>query len=124
MDTLTNPLTFYQKVSTSKELRDTSNNAQVLLREYGVEISMRLDVYQAKVNAENNIKTSGRKSNPEEERLVEKSLLDGKRAGLDLPDKEREELEKLKKELSQTRTEFSVSFALPTVTFSTQEPDK
>ena len=124
MDTLTNPLTFYQKVSTSKELRDASNNAKVLLREYGVEISMRLDVYQAKVNAEKNIKASGHKLNPEEERLVEKSLLDGKRAGLNLPDKEREELEKLKKELSQTRTEFSVSFALPPATSFTQDPDE
>ena len=112
METLTEPLLFYQNVSTSKELRDAANAAEVLLREYGIEISMRLDVYQAKVNAEKNIKASGRKLNPEEERLVEKLLLDGKRAGLDLPDKERKELEKLQKELSQTCVEFSVSLAL------------
>jgi len=72
-------------------------------------MSMRLDVYQAKVNAEKNIKASGRKLNPEEERLVEKLLLDGKRSGLNLPDKERKELEKLKKELSHICVEFSVS---------------
>ena len=109
METLSEPLLFYQNVSTSKELRDAANAAEVLLREYGIEISMRLDVYQAKVNAEKNIKASGRKLNPEEERLVEKLLLDGKRAGLNLPEKERKELEKLQKELSQTCVEFSVS---------------
>lgn len=109
METQTEPLLFYQNVSTSKELRDAANAAEVVLREYGIEMSMRVDVYQAKVNAEKNIKASGRKLNPEEERLVEKLILDGKRAGLDLPDKERKELEKLQKELSQTCVEFSVS---------------
>ena len=110
MEALTEPLIFYQNVSPSKELRDAANAAEVLLREYGIEMSMRLDVYQAKVNAEKNIKASDRKLNPEEERLVEKLLLDGKRAGLDLPEQERKELEKLKKELSQVSVEFSVSF--------------
>ena len=112
METSTEPLIFYQNVSTSKELRDAANEAEVLLREYGIEMSMRPDVYQAKVNAEKNIKASGLKLNPEEERLVEKLLLDGKRAGLNLPEKERKELEKLKKELSQVCVEFSVSFNL------------
>ena len=111
METQTEPLLFYQNVSTSKELRDAATAAEVLLREYGIEISMRIDVYRAKVNAEKNIKASNRKLNPEEERLVEKLVLDGKRAGLDLPEKERKELEKLQKELSQTCVEFSVSFA-------------
>ena len=112
METLSEPLLFYQNVSTSKELRDSSNAAEVLLREYGIEMSMRLDVYQAKVNAEKNIKASGRKLNPEEERLVEKLVLDGKRSGLNLPEKERKELEKLQKELSQICVEFSVSLVL------------
>lgn len=112
VETLTEPLLFYQNVSPSKELRDAANAAELLLRDYGIEISMRVDVYQAKVNAEKNIKASNGKLNPEEERLVEKLLLDGKRAGLNLPDEERKELEKLQKELSQTCVEFSVSFPL------------
>ena len=111
MDSLSEPLVFYQNVATSKELRDAANAAEVLLRDYGIEMSMRLDVYQAKINAEKNIKASGRKLDPEEARLVEKSILDGKRAGLDLPDEDRKELEKLKKELSQICVEFSVSFS-------------
>ena len=108
MGTSSSPLVFYKNVSTSKELRDAANAAEVLLREYGIEIDMRLDVFQAKVNAEKNIKASGRKLNPEEERLVERLLLDGKRAGLNLPEKERTELERLQKELSQTCIEFKV----------------
>ena len=112
METLTEPLLFYQNVSTSKELRDAANAAEVLLREYGIEMSMRIDVHQAKVNAEKNIKATNYQLNPEEKRLVEKLILDGKRAGLDLPEKERKELEKLQKELSQTCVEFSVSLTL------------
>jgi Zn-dependent oligopeptidase len=49
--------------------------------------------------------------------LVEKLLLDGKRAGLDLPEKDRKELEKLKKELSLTCVEFSVSLILESLRY-------
>ena len=108
-DSIVEPLTFYQNVSPSKELRDASNEAEVLARDFGVEASMRLDVFRAKQAAEENIKKSGRKLTAEEQRLVDKMILDGKRAGLALPDEEREKLTKLKKELSQTCLEFSVS---------------
>jgi Zn-dependent oligopeptidase len=63
------------------------------------------------VAAEKNIKESGQwdKLSSEEKRLVDKMILDGKRAGLALPEKERDELMALKKELSQACLEFSVS---------------
>ncbi|TFK91138.1 metallopeptidase MepB [Polyporus arcularius HHB13444] len=109
-DSIFEPLTFYQNVSTSKELRDASNEAEVLVRDFGVESSMRIDVFRAKQAAEKNIKESGRKLTPEEQRLVDKMILDGKRAGLALPEKEREKLTALKKELSQTCLEFSKNF--------------
>lgn len=96
-------------MSPSKELRDASNAAEVMVRDFGVESSMRLDVFRAKQAAEKNIKESGQKLSPEEQRLMDKMILDGKRAGLALPEKEREELTQLKKELSQTCLEFSVS---------------
>ena len=110
-DSIVEPLSFYQNVSPSKELRDASNEAEVLVRNYGVDASMRLDVFQAKIAAEKNIKASGKKLDAEEQRLVDKMLLDGKRAGLALPEAQRNELMKLKKELSQTSLEFSVSIA-------------
>ena len=72
---------------------------------------MRLDVFQAKTAAEKNIKESGQwdKLSAEEKRLVDKMVLEGTRAGLALPEKERTELMALKKEMSQTCLEFSVS---------------
>ncbi|KAF7978500.1 hypothetical protein HWV62_45653 [Athelia sp. TMB] len=106
------PLSFYQNVATSKELRDASNDAEGLVRDFGVESSMRLDVFQAKTAAEKNIKESGQwdKLSAEEKRLVDKMVLEGTRAGLALPEKERIELMALKKEMSQTCLEFSKNF--------------
>ena len=106
------PLTFYKNVAPSKELRDASNEADALLRDYNVDASLRVDVFNAKVAAEKNIKASGKVLTPEEQRLVEKMILEGKRDGLALPEDEREELKKLQKALSQTCLEFSVSLIL------------
>ena len=75
-DNVTDPLTFYHNVSPEKELREASNAAESLIRDFGVEASMRLDVFNAKVAAEKNIKASGQweKLSPEEQRLVEKMV--------------------------------------------------
>ena len=105
----TEPLSFYQNVSPSKELRDASNEAEQLALDFGVESSMRIDVYNATIAAQKNIKASGKKLNPEEQRLVEKMVQDGRRAGLGLPETDRERLTTWKKELSQVCLEFSVS---------------
>ncbi|KAF9468572.1 hypothetical protein BDZ94DRAFT_1153665 [Collybia nuda] len=112
LDAGTEPLAFYQNVSPSKELRDASNEAESLVRDFGVESSMRIDVYQAKVAAESNLKNSGEWEmlSSEQKRLVDKMILDGTRAGLALPEKERNELTNLKKELSQVCLEFSKNF--------------
>ncbi|CAA7261352.1 unnamed protein product [Cyclocybe aegerita] len=111
-DSVTEPLAFYQNVSPDKALRDASNDAESLVRDFGVESSMRLDVFTAKVAAEKNIKESGQwdKLSPEQQRLVEKMILDGTRAGLALPEDKRNELMALKKELSQVCLEFSKNF--------------
>jgi Zn-dependent oligopeptidase len=106
---VTDPLAFYQNVSPSKELRDASNEAEQLVLDFGVESSMRIDVFNAKVAAQKNIEASGKKLNPEEQRLVEKMIQDGTRAGLALPEADRERLTVWKKELSQVCLEFSVS---------------
>ena len=49
---------------------------------------------------------------PEEQRLVDKMILEGKWDGLALPEDEQEELKKSQKALSQTCLEFSVSLVL------------
>ncbi|KAF8650117.1 hypothetical protein AX16_005354 [Volvariella volvacea WC 439] len=125
LDAVTEPLSFYQNVSPTKELRDASNEAESLVRNFGVESSMRLDVYQAKVNAEKNIKASGQweKLSAEDKRLVEKMILDGTRSGLALPEEKRKELTELKKELSQVCLEFSKNFneENSVITFTAEE---
>lgn len=66
-------------------------------------------MFKAKLAAEENIKTSGTNLSSEEQRLVEKMIQDGTRAGLALPEKERDELSVLQKDLQQICSEFTVS---------------
>ncbi|CAE6443248.1 unnamed protein product [Rhizoctonia solani] len=106
LDATTEPLSFYQNVSTNEKLRDASTEAKKLAREFGIESSMRVDVYNALINAQK----KGEKLTDEEQRLVNKMILDGKRAGLDLPGDKRTELMKLKKELSVVCTDFGRNF--------------
>jgi metallopeptidase MepB len=76
IESITEPLAFYQNVSPTKELRDASNDAESILRDFGVECSMRLDVFKAKKAAEENIKASGQwdKLSAEQQRLVQKKV--------------------------------------------------
>ncbi|KAI0372191.1 Metalloprotease [Pilatotrama ljubarskyi] len=104
--TVCEPLAFYQNVSPSQELRDASSKSDVMVQDHRVDASMRLDVFRAKLAAQKNIKESGRQLDPEEQRLVDKEILAGTRAGLALPDAEREKLTLLKKELSQACSDF------------------
>ena len=103
-------LRFYKNVSPLKELRDASNEADALLRDYSVDASLRVDIFNAKFAAGENIKASGKVLTPKEQRPVEKVILEGKRDGQVLPENEREEyLKNLQKALSQTCLEFIVS---------------
>ncbi|EIN12760.1 metallopeptidase MepB [Punctularia strigosozonata HHB-11173 SS5] len=106
------PLSFYQNVSPQKPLRDASNDADVVISAYGVENSMRKDLFDAKVAAKENMDRTGEydKLDGEQKRLVDKMLQEGRRAGLALPEKERQQLSDLKKELSAVCLEFSKNF--------------
>ncbi|ELU36497.1 metallopeptidase MepB [Rhizoctonia solani AG-1 IA] len=106
LDATTEPLSFYQNVSPNEKLRDAATEAEKLVREFGIESSMRVDVYTALLNA----RKKGEKLTKEEQRLVDKMILDGKRAGLALPEDKRAELMKLKKELSVVCTDFGRNF--------------
>lgn len=81
------------------------------VKDFLVDSTMRLDVFRAKQAAKQNIEKTGQTLSSEAQRLVDKMILDGTRAGLALPDAEREMLTKLNKELSQTCSEFCVSAA-------------
>lgn len=109
LETQTNPLVFYQYVATSEELRDAATKALMLLDDHEIESSMCLNVYQAMLNAERNIITSGRKLDPEEERLVKKLILDRKRIGLGLSNEGCQKIKELRKELACIENVFNVS---------------
>ena len=102
------PLLLYRDVSPSKELRDASREVAVQAEEYSIDVSMRLDLFKAKQFALDNIEKSGMKLGPEEQRLVEMIMKQGTRAGLALSEKERGELARLKKELSNACSEYNV----------------
>ena len=105
------PLQFYQNVSTNKALRDASVKCEERVRKYANQESMRDDLYKAKVTADANLRKSGAwdKLSDEQKRLVDKMLLDGKRAGLALEKKEdKERLKELKDELSEVCLKFTV----------------
>ena len=76
IESITEPLSFYQNVSPAKELRDASNEAKSLLLNFGVECSMRLDVFKAKIAAKKNVEASGQwdKLSSEQQRLVDKMV--------------------------------------------------
>jgi Zn-dependent oligopeptidase len=102
------PLSGYRFFSPSRDVQDASSKAVSLLSDYGVETSMRLDVFQAKLAAEKNMKTSGEweRLDSESRRLVEKMIVEGKRVGLALPEKEKDELKALRKELESLCIQF------------------
>lgn len=108
---MNSPLNFYGYVSPSQELREAANEAEALIKGFSIEASLRLDVQKAKEAAEAHLKESGEwdKLTPESQRLVQKMLLDGKRNGLTLPEKERNEYAELNKQLTTASIEFNVS---------------
>ncbi|EJD41303.1 zincin, partial [Auricularia subglabra TFB-10046 SS5] len=95
-------LGFYQHVSQDSALRDASADVEVALKEFGIEREMRIDLFEAAKDA----KARANALSGEDERLAEKILLEGKRAGLDLSESDRKELESLKKELSGLCVQF------------------
>ncbi|KAA8906667.1 hypothetical protein FN846DRAFT_713323 [Sphaerosporella brunnea] len=98
---------FYQYVSTEKELRDASSEAEKLLDEFGIESSMREDIFKL-VSAvyKSNEKKPIDKS-PEAIRVLEKMNEEYERNGLGLNEKDRARFKDIKKELSTLGIEFS-----------------
>jgi metallopeptidase MepB len=97
-------LGFYQSVSTDQELRDASTEAEKLMDEYGIEASMREDVFQL-VDA---ALKKGDKLDPESQRLLEKEYKSFVRNGLNIPSgPKRDRFKEIKLRLSQLGIAFS-----------------
>jgi metallopeptidase MepB len=97
-------LGFYNAVSTSKELRDASSEVEQMLDDFGIESSMREDVF----NLIDAVKNKGEKLDPESQRLLEKDHKSFIRNGLSLPAGEkRDRFKEIKQRLSQISIAFS-----------------
>ncbi len=94
--------TFLEQVAVSSATRDAANKCDVLLSQFGVDVYSRPDLYQA-------MKDYAAKKEPlkgEDARLLEKTLLDFRRSGLELPAATRDEVAAIHKQLAKLEADF------------------
>lgn len=99
-------ITFYQYVSTDKKVRDASTEAEQLMDENSIEQNSRVEVFNVYNKLWEKIKDSN-ETDPESLKFLEKTVKFYKRNGLALEKDKREEVKKLKIELSNLSTTFS-----------------
>ncbi len=100
-----NKATIIKETNTNPAMRSAAENAVKAFEEWAVGIDYREDVYKAiKAFADTRPKLSG-----EDEKLLNETLRDYRRAGLDLPPDRRKEVEQLRKELSKLGTDFDTN---------------
>jgi thimet oligopeptidase len=97
-----NRLGFVKETSTSAAVRDGATEALKQLEVWSVGLDYREDVYKVlKAYADQQPKLKG-----EDAKLLFETMRDYRRAGLDLPKPQRDEVERMRKELSQLTTDF------------------
>lgn len=102
---LINILSFYQHISPSKELRDSSNEADSKIRKFSIESGMREDVFKVVKSAFDKYKQNP--NDIETNKLVKKIYNDYKRNGLGLPFEKLQQVKLIKEKLSQLSIEYS-----------------
>jgi thimet oligopeptidase len=116
-----NRLNLIKETSTNAALRDAATEATKVLSEWAVGLDYREDVYQI-INAYARTlpKLAG-----EEDKLLREVLRDYRRAGLGLPKERRDEVERLRKELTKLVTDFesNITKAQQPVKFTRAELD-
>jgi thimet oligopeptidase len=108
-----------KETSTDKVLREAATEAVKRLQEWAVGLDYREDVYRAvKAYADTNPQLAG-----EDAKLLTETMRDYRRAGLALPKAQRDEVEKLRKELAAVGTDFdsNITKAQQTLTFTKAE---
>jgi thimet oligopeptidase len=110
-----------EQTSTNAAVRDAATDADKKMDEWGVGTDYREDVYAAvKAYAATNPQLNG-----EDKKLFDDTLRDYRRAGLDLPKAQRDEVEKLRKQLTSLETDFenNVTKATKSLKFTKAELD-
>ena len=108
-----------EQTSTNAAVRDAATVALKQLSEWAVGLDYREDVYRAlKAFAATQPQLRG-----EDKKLFEETLRDYRRAGLELPKAERDEVEKLRKKLTALETDFqnNVTKAQQSLKFTREE---
>jgi thimet oligopeptidase len=114
-----NRLSLIQQTSTNAAVRDAATDALKSLEEWMVGLDYREDVYRAvKAYADTKPKLAG-----EDAKLLFETMRDYRRAGLELPKAVRDEVERMRKELSGLGTDYenNITRAERTVKFSKAE---
>jgi len=114
-----NRFSLIKETSTSEALRDATTDAIKELEEWMVGLDYREDVYKSlKAFAATKPKLAG-----EDAKLLEETMRDYRRAGLELPKAQRDEVEKLRKQLASLTTDFesNVTKAQKAVKFTKAE---
>ena len=97
-----NRLDLIDQTSTNADVRDAASEAIKKINEWSVGTDYREDVYAAvKTFAATQPQLDG-----EDKKLFDETLRDYRRAGLDLPKDQRDEVEKLRKQLTSLETDF------------------
>ena len=105
-----NRATIIKETNTNPAMRTAAENAVKAFQEWAVGIDYREDVYKAiKAFADTHPKLTG-----EDEKLLKETLRDYRRAGLELPQDQRKEVEQLRKELSKLGTDFDTNIVKST----------
>src|SRR5499427_4779162 len=100
-----NKATIIKETNTNPAVRTAAENAVKAFQEWAVGIDYREDVYKAiKAFADTHPKLTG-----EDEKLLKETLRDYRRAGLEVPQDQRREVEQLRKELSKLGTDFDTN---------------
>jgi len=100
-----NRATIIKETNTNPEMRAAAENAIKAFEDWAVGVDYREAVYKAiKALADTHPKLSG-----EDEKLLNETLRDYRRAGLDLLPDQRKEVEQLRKELSKLGTDFDTN---------------
>jgi thimet oligopeptidase len=100
-----NRATIIKETNTNPNMRAAAENAVKAFQNWAVGIDYREDVYKAiKAFSDTHPKLSG-----EDEKLLNETLRDYRRAGLALPPDQRKEIEQLRKDLSKLGTDFDTN---------------